>query len=221
MRKYVAEFIGTFALVLFGTGAVVIAGSGDTPNSALGIGLAFGLTVTVMAYAVGGISGGHFNPAVTLGMVINKRIESKDAIFYIIAQFLGSLVASAVLGVFTNGLGLASDSYGQTDFGSSVGLAIFTEILTTCLFVFVILMVTSKKYGVGNFAPLAIGVTLSLLIVLALNITGASLNPARSFGPAIFAGGSALTHYWVYLVSPLIGAAIAAFLAKYMGSEEA
>lgn len=183
--------------------------------------MAFGLTVTVMAYAVGGISGGHFNPAVTLGMVIIKRIESKDAIFYIIAQFLGWLVASAVLGVFINGLGLANDSYGQTDFGGSVGLAIFTEILTTCLFVFVILMVTSKTYGVGNFAPLAIGVTLSLLIVLALNITGASLNPARSFGPAIFAGGSALTHYWVYLVSPLIGAAIAAFLAKYMGSEEA
>lgn len=221
MRKYFAEFIGTFMLVFVGTGAVVIAGSGETPIDALGIGLAFGLTVTFMAFTVGAISGGHFNPAVTLAMLLNKRLDVKNAIIYMIAQFLGAIVGSATLSIFVRGLDLAKDGFGQTDFSSNIGIAFFAEVLLTFLFVFVILLVTSKKYGAQNLAPIAIGLTLSLLIVVGLNITGGSLNPARSFGPALFAGGHALTNYWVYLVAPLVGAVLAAFVGKFMGSEEA
>ncbi|MFV0558022.1 MAG: MIP/aquaporin family protein [Enterococcus sp.] len=217
LRKYLAELIGTFMLVFVGTGTVVIA-QGDT----LTIGLAFGLTVTMMAYALGNVSGGHFNPAVTLAMLINKRLASKDGLFYILCQFIGASIASAFLALFISATDLPMDSFGQTDFTTiSAGLAFTFETVITFLFVFVILMVTSKKYGNSTMAPLAIGLTLSFLIIVALNLTGGSLNPARSFGPAIFAGGSALTHYWVYLLAPLLGAGIAAFTAQFMGSEEA
>lgn len=216
IRKYAAEFIGTLVLVLLGTGTVVIAKGGT-----LTIGLAFGLAVTIMACAVGGISGGHFNPAVTTAMLVNKRISTKDAIGYIIAQFLGAILASGILSIFIKALKLPSDGFGQTDFPDiSAGVAFFTEVLITFLFIFVILMVTSKKFGNEALAPIAIGLTLAFLIIVALNLTGGSLNPARSFGPAIFAGGTALSHYWVYLLAPLLGGILAAFVAKAMGSEE-
>ena len=185
MRKYFAEFIGTFVLVFLGTGTVAIANTGETAIGYLGIGLAFGLAVTIMACAVGGVSGGHFNPVVSLAMMINKRLD------------------------------------GQTDFPNiTAGEAFLFEAIITFLFVFVILMVTSEKYGNAALAPVAIGLALAFLIIVALNLTGGSLNPARSFGPAVFAGGTALSHYWVYLLAPLVGAAIAAVAAKLMGSEE-
>lgn len=216
MRRYAAEFIGTFMLVFLGTGAVVIAKADK-----LTIGLAFGLTVTVMAYAFGGVSGGHFNPAVSIAMMINKRLEAKDGVFYIVAQFLGAIVASGLLSVLINALDLSRTGFGQTDFPKiGAGVAFLVEVIVTFSFILVILMTTSDRFGNSQMAPLAIGITLSLLIIVALNLTGGSLNPARSFGPAIFAGGSALAHYWVYLAAPIVGAILAAFTGRLLGSEE-
>ncbi|AKP64053.1 glycerol uptake facilitator related permease [Levilactobacillus koreensis JCM 16448] len=216
MQKYTAEFMGTFMLVFLGTGAVTVA-AGNT----LTIGLAFGLAITVSAYAFGGISGGHFNPAVTTAMLINRRIGGKDAVGYIVAQVLGATVASAFIKLFVSGLGLATNQLGQTDFPKiSMGLAFVVEALVTFLFLLVILNVTSDRHGNGDFAGLTIGVTLAFLIIVALNLTGGSLNPARSFGPAIFAGGSALSHLWLYILAPEVGAILAAFVGRMMGSED-
>lgn len=221
MKKYLAEFIGTFVLVFLGTGTVAIANSGETAIGYLGIGLAFGMAVMVMACAVGGVSGGNFNPAVSLAMMMNKRLEVKDGIFYIIAQFIGAIAASGILSIFIKALDLPRDGFGQTDFPNiTAGQAFLFEAIITFLFVFVILMVTSTKFGNQALAPIAIGTVLAFLIIVALNVTGGSLNPARSFGPAIFAGGSALSNYWVYLLAPLVGSAVAAVAAKFMGSEE-
>lgn len=216
MRKYISEIIGTFVLVFVGTATVTIA-KGDV----LAIGLAFGLAVTIMAYSVGAISGGHFNPAVTLGMFINKRISAGDAIYYVVSQFIGAILASAVVKFLLSSMNAPTSNLGQTDFPViSAGAAFFVETLITFLFVLVILLVTSNKYGNANFAGLIIGLTLGFMIIVALNLTGGSLNPARSFGPAIFVGGKALSHYWVYLLAPLVGSAIAAYTAKFLGSEE-
>lgn len=216
MRKYIAEFMGTLLLVFLGTGTVVIA-KGDT----LAIGLAFGLAITIMAIAVGGVSGGNFNPAVTLAMVLNKRLALKDAVGYWISQFLGATVAAALIRYFGSMLGLAKDAMGQTDFTNISALdAFIVEIVITFIFVFVILMSTSAKYGNGNLAPFSIGLVLGFLIIVALNLTGGSLNPARSFGPAIFVGGDALKHYPVYLFAPLVGSALASIVAKVTGSED-
>ncbi len=216
MQKYTAEFLGTFMLVFLGTGAVTVAA-----GSTLTIGLAFGLAITVSAYAFGGISGGHFNPAVTTAMLINRRISGRDAIWYIVAQVLGATAASAIMKLFVGGLGLATNQLGQTDFPKiSTGLAFLVEALVTFLFLLVILNVTSDRHGNGDFAGLTIGVTLGFLIIVALNLTGGSLNPARSFGPAVFAGGSALSHLWLYIVAPEVGAILAALVGRMMGSED-
>lgn len=216
MQKYTAEFFGTFMLVFLGTGAVTVAA-----GSTLTIGLAFGLAITVSAYAFGGISGGHFNPAVTTAMLINRRIGAKDALGYVVAQVLGATVASAFIKIFVGGLGLATNQLGQTDFPKiSTGMAFLVEALVTFLFLLVILNVTSDRHGNGDFAGVTIGVTLAFLIIVALNLTGGSLNPARSFGPAIFAGGSALSHLWLYILAPEVGAILAAFVGRLMGSED-
>ncbi|NLR09370.1 MULTISPECIES: MIP/aquaporin family protein [Lactobacillaceae] len=216
MQKYTAEFLGTFMLVFLGTGAVTVAA-----GSTLTIGLAFGLAITVSAYAFGGISGGHFNPAVTTAMLINRRISGKDALWYVVAQVLGATAASAIMKLFVSGLGLATNQLGQTDFPKiSMGLAFFVEALVTFLFLLVILNVTSDRHGNGDFAGVTIGVTLGFLIIVALNLTGGSLNPARSFGPAVFAGGSALSHLWLYILAPEVGAILAAFVGRMMGSED-
>lgn len=216
MRKYLAEFLGTFMLVFLGTGTVVIA-KGDV----LAIGLAFGLAITVSAYAFGGISGGHFNPAVTTAMLINKRINVTDAVGYVISQILGAIVASAAIRSFVSALGLATNALGQTDFPKiSAGMAFFVEALITFLFLMIILNVTSASHGNADFAGLVIGITLGFLIIVVLNLTGGSLNPARSIGPAIFAGGSALSHLWVYILAPEVGAILAAFCARALGSED-
>ncbi|NLR32288.1 MIP/aquaporin family protein [Levilactobacillus tujiorum] len=216
MQKYTAEFLGTFMLVFLGTGAVTVAA-----GSTLTIGLAFGLAITVSAYAFGGISGGHFNPAVTTAMLINRRISGRDALWYVVAQVLGATAASAIMKLFVSGLGLATNQLGQTDFPKiSAGLAFLVEALVTFLFLLVILNVTSDRHGNGDFAGITIGVTLAFLIIVALNLTGGSLNPARSFGPAVFAGGSALSHLWLYILAPEVGAILAAFVGRMMGSED-
>lgn len=174
----------------------------------------------MMAYAVGGISGGHFNPAVTLAMLINKRIDLKNAGLYVVAQFLGAVVGSLILFIFVTHLGFDKGSMGQNDLTHiSPMMGVIFEAILTFIFIFVILMVTSKQFDAGNVAPVVIGLTLAMLIIVALNVTGGSLNPARSFGPAISVGGTALSNYWVFLVGPLVGGALAAACAKFLGSE--
>ncbi|SYW21136.1 MIP/aquaporin family protein [Oenococcus oeni] len=217
MKKYIAEFMGTFMLVFLGTGAVVIA-KGDV----LTIGLAFGLAITISVYAFGSISGGHFNPAVTTAMLINRRINAIDAGYYIVSQILGAIVASFFVRLFVGGLKLSVNKLGQTDFPKiSASLAFVVELLITFLFVTIILNVTSEDHGNGNFAGIIIGLSLSFLIIFALNLTGGSLNPARSIGPAIFVGGSAFSHLWLYIIAPEFGAILAALFSKSFLKTEA
>lgn len=221
MRKYFAEFMGTFMLVFIGTSVVTIGNTTATPVGPLGIGMAFGLVITIMAITVGGISGGHFNPAVTLAMVINRRLDMREGLFYVVSQFIGGIVGAGVVSLLVRAMHLPVHMLGQTDFPKITSIdAFFVETLATFIFVFVIVTVTSQRFGNPQLAPFAIGLTLAILIMATLNLTGASLNPARSFGPAILAGGSALSHYWVYLIAPLLGGALASFAGILMGAEK-
>lgn len=231
MKKYAAEFIGTFSLVLFGCGSAVIAGvSGAGPSGIglLGIAIAFGFAVVAMAYAIGGISGCHINPAVTIGVLVAGKIEVKDAIYYIIAQCLGGILGAAVLyaivagrpdfvmGEWALGSNGWGDGYGG---GYNVGSAFLIEAVMTFLFIFVILGATSK-FGNGAMAGLAIGVTLMLIHLVTIPVTGTSVNPARSLGPAIFAGGQALAQLWLFFVAPITGAVLAALVWKFGFNKE-
>jgi len=226
MKKYTAEFIGTFSLVLFGCGAAVIAGISATGPSGiglLGIAIAFGFAVVAMAYAIGGISGCHINPAVTIGVLTAGKITVKDAIAYIIAQCLGAILGSGVLYLIASGRpgftmpvwGLGANGWGEGYLGNYNILSAFViEAVMTFLFIFVILATTSK-FGNGAMAGLAIGVTLMLIHLVAIPVTGTSVNPARSLGPALFSGGKALAQLWLFFVSPILGAVIAALLWKH------
>lgn len=225
MKKQFAEFIGTFSLVLFGCGSAVVAGA--APNGPAGIGLlgiafAFGLTVVVMAYAIGPISGCHINPAITVSMLVAGKIKANDAIGYIVAQLLGAVAAAGVLLVIQNGMpgytsgewALGSNGWGEGYLGGySTAAAFITEAIFTFLFLFVIFAVTSKL-GNSNMAGLAIGLSLVLIHLVSIRITGTSVNPARSFGPAVFAGGKALTQLWLFIVAPLVGGTAAAITWK-------
>lgn len=226
MKKYAAEFIGTFSLVLFGCGSAVIAGiSGSGPSGIglLGIAVAFGFAVVAMAYAIGGISGCHVNPAVTIGVLTAGKMSVKDAIGYIIAQCLGAILASAVLYLIVVGRpdftlgewGLGANGWGEGyNGGYNVLSAFLIEMVMTFLFVFVILGTTSK-FGNTAMAGLAIGVTLMLIHLVTIPVTGTSVNPARSLGPAILVGGKALSQLWLFFVAPVIGAIVAAVLWKF------
>jgi aquaporin Z len=226
MKKYLSELIGTFSLVLFGCGAAVIAGISQTGPSGvglLGIAIAFGFAVVAMAYAIGGISGCHVNPAVTVGVLVAGKMTTKDAIGYIVAQFIGASFGAGVLYLIASGSagwvmpewGLGSNGWGEGYLGNyNVTSAFIAEAVFTCLFLFVILAVTSK-YGNSTMAGLAIGVTLMLIHLVVIPITGTSVNPARSFGPAIFAGGKALSQLWLFFVAPVLGAIVAALIWKY------
>lgn len=225
--KFIVELLGTFGLVLFGCGAAAVAGGTTLAGTAglglLGISVAFGLSVVVFAYAIGGISGCHINPAVTIGVWVAGRIPAKDAIIYIVAQFigatLGAFVLSQILGGQLSGFLPGEWAFGSNGWGKGyqneygVGAAFLTETVLTALFLFVILGSTSKV-GNGTMAGLAIGFTLLLIHLVAIPITGTSVNPARSFGPAIFAGGKALAQLWLFIVAPIVGALIGAGLWK-------
>ena len=234
MRKYIAEFLGTYMLVFFGTGSVVY--SAATTPSPLTIALAFGLALTVGIYAFGHISGGHFNPAVSLAMAIQKRLSWVEFVGYVIAQLLGAIVASlAVFGgvsaylksptvaqalsgqkiTVTQFINLAG--LGQTNFadGETISAFIF-ELVLTFLFVLVISIVT-KLANVP--APIVIGLLLTVLMIVALPITGGAFNPARALAPVLFVKGSALGHVWVYLVADLLGGALAAFAANFFNKD--
>ena len=217
-RRLGAEAIGTFWLVLAGCGTAVLAAG--FPNSGvgfLGVALAFGLAVLTMAYAVGHVSGGHFNPAVTLGLAVAKRFEWRDVAPYIVTQVVAATIGATVLFVIANGQkgfsahasGFAANGYGDHSPGHYALLAcLVCEIVMTAIFVYVILGVTDKRAPVG-FAPIAIGLVLTAIHLVSIPVTNTSVNPARSTGVAFFAGGWALGQLWLFWLAPLVGAAIA------------
>ena len=209
MKKEIAEFIGTFTLDLFGCGAAVIAGSSV---GVLGIALAFGLALVAMAYGIGPVSGCHINPAVSFGAYIAGHMDFKEFIRYAVAQCLGAIVAAFVLMSIAGGIdgGLGQNAVAE---GYSLQSAFIFEFIATALFVMVILGSTQKK-GAGNMAGLAIGLTLVVIHIVGINITGTSVNPARSLGPALFVGGDAMSQLWLFFVAPFGGALLAAVLYK-------
>ena len=213
MKKYFAECIGTFVLTLLGCGTAMFLGC-NTPAGVVGTAIAFGLTVIAMAYTIGGISGCHINPAITFAVALSGRMSWKDAVGYWCGQIIGGIIAGAVLlllanvvaapdltgGLGTNGVANAGGPWG----------AFLVEVIATFIFVLIVLGSTDGKLGAGNLAGLAIGLTLILVHLVCINLTGTSVNPARSIGPAIFAVGQALKDLWVFICAPLVGAALSA-----------
>jgi len=221
MKKYVAELIGTFALVLVGCGSAVIAGQ---YIGFLGISFAFGLTVLAMVYAIGSISGCHINPAITVAMLVAGKMKSKDAMAYIIVQCIGAIIAAGVILVIASGqadYSLAVNGLGQNGYGTlspegySLVACFIAEIVLTGLFLFVIFGSTSKDAPKG-FAGVSIGFSLVLIHLVGIPITGTSVNPARSLGPALFVGGETLSQLWLFWVAPIIGGVLAAIVWKYI-----
>jgi aquaporin Z len=221
-RKYLAEAIGTAFLVLIGCGSAAIGGYGAAaPVGILPIALAFGLAVMAMAYAIGPLSGCHINPAVTVSMVAAGRMPSGEAIAYIISQLIGGFVGALVLVIILSGKivpstnGLGTNGWGPGYLGEyGIGAAILTEIVATFLFTMVILGVTQFTGAVVPAGGLVIGLTLVVIHIVFIPVTGVSVNPARSLGPAIFAGGNALAQVWLFLIMPLVGGALAGLLFR-------
>lgn len=221
-KRFLAEFLGTFWLVFGGCGSAVIAAAfPELGIGLLGVALAFGLTVLTMAYAVGGISGGHFNPAVSVGMMVAGRFDAKDLPAYVIAQLAGAVAAAVVLYLIVSGKsdfvsvgGFASNGYGEASPGGySLASALVIEVVLTFFFLIVILGATHGRIPAG-FAPIAIGLALTLIHLVSIPVTNTSVNPARSTGVALFAEGPALAQLWLFWVAPLIGAAIAGIVHK-------
>jgi aquaporin Z len=223
MQKGIAEFIGTFTLVLFGCGAVVIAGMGTGPTAinVLGIAFAFGFAIVAMAYGIGPISGCHVNPAVSFGVLVAGRMSMSDFVIYVIAQFLGALAGAAVLYVILSGKasgwtgGLGQNGWGPGYLGEyNIVAALVFEIVATFLFLVCILGVTQEG-APSHLAGLAIGLTLVMIHIVGINVTGVSVNPARSLGPAIIGAATnphALGQVWLFIVAPLIGGGAAGLL---------
>ncbi len=218
-KKLIAEFIGTFTLVLFGCGAAVLAGD---HVGQLGIAFAFGLAIVAMAYGIGPVSGCHVNPAVSFGAFIAKRMSANDMVMYWVAQFLGALAGAGALYLIASGqdgfamgeYALGSNGWGEGYLGGyTITAALVFEIVATFLFVVVILGSTQAK-APAQFAGLSIGLTLVVIHIVGIQVTGVSVNPARSFGPAIFAQGAALAQLWMFIVAPLVGAALAGALFR-------
>lgn len=220
LKKGIAEFIGTFVLVLFGTGAAVL-GGGIEGIGTLGIAMAFGLSIVAMAYSIGTVSGCHVNPAVSIAMYVNKRLSISELAYYIVGQILGAVVATGVLKVILSTSDMAVTNLGQNSFGAlGAGGAFLVEAILTFIFILVIIVVTGK-HGSPEFAGLVIGLTLVLVHLLGIPLTGTSVNPARSFAPAIFAGGEALSQLWVFIVAPIVGGILAAITSKLLLDSEA
>jgi aquaporin Z len=224
MKQYGAEFFGTFWLVLGGCGSAVLAAA--FPNvgiGLLGVSLAFGLTVLTMAYAIGHISGCHLNPAVSIGLWMGGRFPARKLLPYIVAQVLGGIVAGGILYIIASGKagfslagGFASNGYGDhSPGGYSLLAALVTEIVMTMMFLLVILGATDKRAPQG-FAPIAIGFCLTLIHLISIPVTNTSVNPARSTGVALFAGGWALGQLWLFWVAPIVGALLGALIYRYL-----
>ena len=235
MEKYLAEMIGTMVLVLMGCGTAVSLGCnpvGAELSTVVGTAMAFGLSVIAMAYTIGGISGCHINPAITLGVFLSKRMSAKDALMYIIFQVIGGLLGAAILYALVTSAGtdfaLAGAGLGSNDLQSGVSVAggLIAEIVFTCVFVLVVLGATaSDNESTGKFAGLAIGLSLILVHLVCIRYTGTSVNPARSFGPALFAqlaGGpaTALSNLWIFIVGPFAGAVLASCIWKVIGNNK-
>lgn len=228
-KKLGAEFLGTFWLVLGGCGsAVLAAGIPDVGIGYAGVALAFGLTVLTMVYAVGGISGGHFNPAVSVGLWLGKRFPGKEVLPYIVTQVIAAIVAAGVLYVIASGKagfdvvgsGFAANGYGEhSPQGYSMLAGLVTEIVMTFMFLMVILGSTHKRAPAG-FAGIAIGLVLTLIHLVSIPVTNTSMNPARSTGPAIFVGGWALSQLWLFWVAPLVGAALAGLAFRWFEADD-
>ncbi len=220
-RSLIAEFVGTFLLVFLAVGtaifgiAAVVGVDGQGPGSGVvGVALAFGLVLLGIAYAFGPISGAHVNPAVTLALLVGRRMPAAQAIGYWLVQFLGAIAAGGLLKLFVS-------SFGVTDYTGAINLAgaFFLEVILTAAFVLVILLVTEKIAAPG-FAGIAIGLTLTLVHLVGIPLTGTSVNPARSLGPALFEGGSALQQVWLFILAPLVGAVVAVAIWKATRTEE-
>ena len=217
MKKYLAELVGTFVLTLFGCGTAVSLNCGVDAASVVGTAVAFGLSVVAMAYTIGGISGCHINPAITLGVYLSGRMSGKDAGMYMIFQVIGAILASAVLAaIVATSAGLAQGTVtGANRCAAGVLNGLVVEIVLTTVFVLVVLGATAKTNGAtNNFAGLAIGLSLILIHLVGIHYTGTSVNPARSIGPALFEGGQALSELWVFIIGPFIGGALAALVWK-------
>lgn len=227
-KRLFAEFLGTFWLVFGGCGSAVLAAAfPDVGIGLLGVSLAFGLTVLTMAYAVGGISGGHFNPAVSVGLLVAGRFPSKDLIPYVIAQVVGAIVAALALYLIVSGKadfagvgGFASNGYGEASPGKfSLMSALLIEVVMTFMFLMIILGATTGRVPAG-FAPIAIGLALTLIHLVSIPVTNTSVNPARSTGVALFADGPALAQLWLFWVAPIVGAALAGVVHKAMFGDD-
>lgn len=216
LKKYVAEFIGTFVLVLFACGTAAVAGC-DTnkfDSAYIMTALAFGLVIVAMAYSIGNISGCHINPAVSCAMLISKKMDVKDFCGYVVAQFIGAIAGAAVLGGLTGNF----DKLGQNGlFDGDVAKSLIIEIILTFVFVIAILGVTAKA-EYSSMAGLVIGLTLTMVHIFGIHFTGTSVNPARSFGPALFVGGDALADVWVFIVAPLVGGALATVCYMFLSA---
>ena len=218
MKKYVCEFFGTFGLTFFACGVAATVGCNDAAGVAA-TALAFGLVIVAMAYSIGNVSGCHINPAVSIAMLLSKKLSFKDFVGYVVAQVAGAFAGSALLGVVLGSF----DVLGANGYSSllpngnevTVWIALLTEVILTFFFVLTILGVTSKKEN-ANIAGLVIGLTLVMLHLLGIGITGTSVNPARSLAPAVLQGGDALKQVWVFIVAPLVGGTLAALFNKYV-----
>jgi aquaporin Z len=217
MKKYLAEMFGTMVLVLMGCGTAVSLGcTSDDPllaSTVVGTAIAFGLAVVAMAYTIGGVSGCHINPAITLGVYLSKRISGKDAAMYIVFQVIGAIIGSVILYLLTSSVdGLEGTGANTLQNGVSTVGGLLAEIFFTFVFVLVVLGTTDSEKGAGNFAGLAIGLSLILVHLACIRYTGTSVNPARSIGPALFEAGEALQQLWIFIVGPFVGAALAALV---------
>jgi len=230
MKKYLAELIGTMVLVLLGCGSAVFAGMPAGAVAAggvgtLGVAFAFGLAVVAMAYTIGNISGCHINPAITFGVALSGRMSWKDAGMYILFQVIGAIIGSGIIYLLLTTGGHNPDSptvTGANGWSGNITMAqaFIAELVFTFIFVLVVIGSTDSKKGAGNLAGLAIGLTLVLIHIVCIPITGTSVNPARSIGPALFQGGAALTQLWLFIVAPLIGGGIAAYVWKAIAPAE-
>ncbi|MBE7123174.1 aquaporin [Bacillus cereus] len=219
IKKAIAECIGTFVLVLFGTGTAVI-GGGVEGIGILGIAMAFGLSIVAMVYSIGTISGCHVNPAVSIAMFINKRMTAEELAYYVIAQILGALLGTVTLVTILKSSGMTLNNLGQNSFGNLGASGSFlVEFVLTFVFILVIVAVTGKK-GNANLAGIVIGLTLVLVHLLGISLTGTSVNPARSFAPALFAGGEAISQLWVFIIAPILGGIAAAVVGKSLLNTE-
>lgn len=221
MKKFFAEFFGTFVLVFIGAGSAVIAGG---QIGVLGISFAFGIAVLAMAYAIGPVSGCHINPAISISMLVAGKLSAKDAVMYVIAQILGAILGAGILYMIASGKsgydvtlnGLGQNGWGVGYLGEyTMGAAFLAEVVLTAIFLLVIFGATSDKAN-GKFAGLAIGLALTMIHLVGIQITGTSVNPARSIGPALFVGGTALSQLWLFIVAPIVGGLVGTFIWKYL-----